>query len=397
VLRPASHAGALDGVRILDLSWGIAGPLGVLLLAEQGADVIKVEPPGGDPFRAYDGYAVWNRSRRSVTIDLKEPKGLEALLRLVDEADVLVEAFRPGVTERLGIGYDALHARNERLVYLSCPAYPEGHRLAQRPGYDALVQASSGQQWEQPGWRPGPIFLHMPMPSMGAIFLVPSGILAALVAREATGRGQHVRTSLFQGALLYTTQIWQHVEKAPAQFHDLMGKSYPPGIHQQMLFEVADHEWVHASVMSGLTPLKSQDELIGLEDAPEPFTFMSMPPEEREKFTVRRREAYKQNDRDELVQRFQENNHAIEAVITMEEALGASGSPHPQLAANGMVVTVEDPRLGTTTQIGVPINLLGTPGGVQGPQPEAGEHNDEILGELGYSEAEIRVIAGGAR
>ncbi|HEY7440727.1 MAG TPA: CoA transferase, partial [Acidimicrobiia bacterium] len=131
--------------------------------------------------------------------------------------------------------------------------------------------------------------------------------------------------------------------------------------------------------------------------APEPFTFMSMPPEEREKFTVRRREAYKQNDRDELVQRFQENNHAIEAVITMEEALGASGSPHPQLAANGMVVTVEDPRLGTTTQIGVPINLLGTPGGVQGPQPEAGEHNDEILGELGYSEAEIRVIAGGAR
>ncbi|HEY7437944.1 MAG TPA: CoA transferase, partial [Acidimicrobiia bacterium] len=313
MLRPASHAGALDGVRILDLSWGIAGPLGVLLLAEQGADVIKVEPPGGDPFRAYDGYAVWNRSRRSVTIDLKEPKGLEALLRLVDEADVLVEAFRPGVTERLGIGYDALHARNERLVYLSCPAYPEGHRLAQRPGYDALVQASSGQQWEQPGWRPGPIFLHMPMPSMGAIFLVPSGILAALVAREATGRGQHVRTSLFQGALLYTTQIWQHVEKAPAQFHDLMGKSYPPGIHQQMLFEVADHEWVHASVMSGLTPLKSQDELIGLEDAPEPFTFMSMPPEEREKFTVRRREAYKQNDRDELVQRFQENNHAIEA------------------------------------------------------------------------------------
>jgi crotonobetainyl-CoA:carnitine CoA-transferase CaiB-like acyl-CoA transferase len=395
VLRPASHAGALDGVRILDLSWGIAGPLGVLLLAEQGADVIKVEPPGGDPFRAYDGYAVWNRSRRSVTMDLKQPEGLEALLRLVDEADVLVETFRPGVTDRLGIGYDALHARNERLVYLSCPAYPEGHRLAERPGYDALVQASSGQQWEQPGWRPGPIFLHMPMPSMGAIFLVPSGILTALVAREATGRGQHVRTSLFQGALLYTTQIWQHVEKAPAQFHDLMGKSYPPGIHQQMLFEVADHEWVHASVMSGLTPLKSQDELIGLDDAPEPFTFMAMPPEEREKFTVRRREAYKQNDRDELVRRFQKNNHAIEAVITMEEALGANGSPHPQLAANDMIVTVEDPALGTTTQIGVPINLLGTPGAVQGPQPEAGEHNDEILGELGYSEAEIRVIAGG--
>src|SRR4051812_41111588 len=130
--------GALSGVRILDLSWGIAGPLGVMLLAEQGADVIKVEPPGGDPFRSYSGYSVWNRSRRSVTVDLKQPNGLAALLRLVDDADVLVETFRPGVTDRLGIGYGALHARNERLVYCSCPGYPEGHRLCDRPRGDAL-------------------------------------------------------------------------------------------------------------------------------------------------------------------------------------------------------------------------------------------------------------------
>jgi crotonobetainyl-CoA:carnitine CoA-transferase CaiB-like acyl-CoA transferase len=387
-------AGALDGVRILDLSWGIAGPLGVTLLAEQGADVIKVEPPGGDPFRAYSGYAMWNRSRRSVTVDLKRPDGLDAFLRLTEDADVLVETFRPGVTDRLGLGYDAVHARNPRLVYCSCPAYPEGHRLASRSGYDALVQASSGQQWEQPGWRMGPIFLHMPMPSMGAMFLVPTGILAALVAREETGRGQHVTTSLFQGALLYTTQIWQHVEKAPAPFHDLMGKSYPPGIHQQMLFEVADGEWVHASVMSGLTPTASQDELLGLPDPPDPLTFLTLPPEERDKFTKQRREAYKQHARDDVVRRFQENNHAIEAVITMEEALGERGEPHPQLAANGMVATVEDPELGTTTQIGVPINLLGTPGAIQGPQPLPGEHNVEIFGLAGYSDAEIAAFSG---
>ncbi|MGZ4754533.1 MAG: CaiB/BaiF CoA transferase family protein [Acidimicrobiia bacterium] len=386
-------AGALDGVRILDLSWGIAGPLGVMLLAEQGADVVKVEPPGGDPFRAYSGYAVWNRSRRSVTVDLKRPRGLEALLRLVDDADVLVETFRPGVTDRLGIGFDALHERNPRLVYCSCPGYPDGHRLASRPGYDALVQASSGQQWEQPGWRMGPIFLHMPMPSMGAMFLIPTGILAALVAREASGRGQHVTTSLFQGALLYTTQIWQHVEHAPAAFHDLMGKSYPPGIHQQMLFEVADGEWVHSSVMSGLTPKASQDELLGLEDPPDPMTFLTMAPEEREVFTLRRREAYLGHQRDELVREFQANNHAIEAVITMEEALGAGGHPHPQLVANGMVAEVDDPELGATTQIGVPINLLGTPGAIQGPQPLPGEHNVEIFGLLGYSDAEIAAFS----
>jgi crotonobetainyl-CoA:carnitine CoA-transferase CaiB-like acyl-CoA transferase len=387
-------AGALDGIRILDLSWGIAGPLGVTLLAEQGADVIKVEPPGGDPFRAYSGYAMWNRSRRSVTVDLKRPDGLEAMLRLIEDADVLVETFRPGVTDRLGVGFEAAHARNPRLVYCSCPAYPAGHRLASRPGYDALVQASSGQQWEQPGWRMGPIFLHMPMPSMGAMFLVPTGILAALVAREETGLGQHVTTSLFQGALLYTTQIWQHVEKAPAAFHDLMGKSYPPGIHQQMLFEVADGEWVHASVMSGLTPTASQDELLGLPDPPDPMTFLTLPPEERDKFTEQRRAAYKQHPRDELVRSFQEHNHAIEAVITMEEALGERGAPHPQLAANGMVATVEDPELGETTQIGVPINLLGTPGAIQGPQPLPGEHNIEIFGLLGYDDAAIAKFSG---
>ncbi|MET1001006.1 MAG: CoA transferase, partial [Acidimicrobiia bacterium] len=163
-------AGALDGLRVLDLSWGIAGALGVQLLAEQGADVVKIEPPGGDPFREYSGFAVWNRSKRSVTVDLKHAAGLDAFLQLADAADVLVETFRPGVTDRLGIGYDTVHRRNPRLVYTSCPAYPEGHRYAQRPGYDALVQASSGQQWEQPGWRLGPIFLPVPLPSMAAMF-----------------------------------------------------------------------------------------------------------------------------------------------------------------------------------------------------------------------------------
>ena len=375
--------GALAGVRILDLSWGIAGPLGVLLLAEQGADVIKVEPPGGDPFRVYDGARVWNRSRRSLTLDLRRDEGTAVFRRLAASADIVVESFRPGVADRLGIGA-TLRDELPRLIHVSCPAYPEGHRLAGRPGYDALVQASSGQMWEQPGWRMGPIFLHMPMPSMGACFLVATGALAALLARQETGRGQHVTTSLFQGALLYTTQIWQHVERAPASFHELMGKSYPPGIHQQMVFECKDGEWVHVSVMSGLTSTKSLDEILGLDDAPDPFTFMAMPAEEREAINERRREKFKEWKRDELVAAFQENNHAVEAIIRPEEMFS-----HPQLLANDMVATVEDPELGRTTQIGVPLHLLGTPGAIRGPQPRAGEHNEAILAELGYTPTEV--------
>jgi crotonobetainyl-CoA:carnitine CoA-transferase CaiB-like acyl-CoA transferase len=385
----------LDGVRVLDLSWGIAGSLGVLLLAEQGADVIKVEPPGGDPFRGYSGYAVWNRSRRSVTVDLKNPEGLEAFHQLAADADVLVETFRPGVTDRLGIGYDALHERNERLVYCSCPAYPEGHRMADRPGYDALVQAASGQQWEQPGWRLGPIFLHLPMPSMAAMFLVPTGILAALIAREDTGRGQHVRTSLYQGAFLYTTQIWTWATKAPGDFWTIMSKSYPAGSHQEMLFEVANDDWVHMSIMSGMTAIRSQDEILGLDiEASNNERYAMLSEEERGQITPLRKAAYKEQDRDELIKAYRENNPAIEAIVPMGDVLGGgpSGEVHPQLAANDMVATVDDPGLGPTTQVGVPIHLEGTPGGIRGPRPEPGEHNDEIFGALGYAPEAVKAF-----
>ena len=384
-------AGALDGVRILDLSWGVAGPLGVLLLAEQGADVIKVEPPGGDPFRDYTGTHVWGRSRRSVTVDLKSGAGVNAFTKLAGTADVLVESFRPGVMERLGVGYEALHAQHPRLIYCSVPGYPPGHRLADRPGYDALVQAASGQQWEQPGWRMGPIFLHMPMPSMGAMFLVPTGIVTALVAREATGHGQHVSTSLLQGAFLYTTQIWQHVEHADAPFHDLMGKTYPPGVHQQLIYECANREYLHLSVMSGLAPLKSLDEIVGAPPSPIPLEMQDWTPAQRADLAQRQRDAYKQHDRDTLVAELRANNYAVEPVITMEEALS---DPHPQLAANGMVAQVDDPELGSTTQIGVPINLLGTAGAIKGPLPPVGAHNHEIWTELGYSADALTAVTG---
>jgi crotonobetainyl-CoA:carnitine CoA-transferase CaiB-like acyl-CoA transferase len=311
-------------------------------------------------------------------------------MRLVDDADVVVETFRNGVADRLGIGFDAVHARSERVVYCSCPAYPDGSRWAGRPGYDALVQASSGQQWEQPGWRLGPIFLHVPLPSMAAMFLVPTGILAALVAREATGRGQHVRTSLLQGSLLFTTQIWTYVEHSRADFFGTMVKSYPPGVHQEMVFEAANGEWVHTSIMSGLPPIKGQDEILGVQQASDAAWYPTLSEEERAQITPLRRAAYQARERDGLIDEFRENNHAIEAIDTMEAALGATGRPHPQLVANDMVAAVADPQLGPTTQVGVPIHLQGTPGGITGPRPAPGQHNDEIFGALGYSADDIR-------
>jgi crotonobetainyl-CoA:carnitine CoA-transferase CaiB-like acyl-CoA transferase len=199
------------------------------------------------------------------------------------------------------------------------------------------------------------------MPSMGAAFLVALGALAALSARERTGAGQHVRTSLFQGALLFTTQIWQEVERANAGYHEIMAKTYPPGVHQQMVFECAGGEWIHVSIMSGLPPTCSLDEVIGLEGADR------LSPE-------RRRERFRAWNRAELLDALRRNNHAADAITPAGDLFD-----HPQTVANGMIVAVEDPDKGATTQLGVPIHLLGTPGAVTGPQPRAGEHTEEVL------------------
>jgi crotonobetainyl-CoA:carnitine CoA-transferase CaiB-like acyl-CoA transferase len=375
-------SGPLCGVRVLDLSWGIAGPVGVLLLAELGADVIKVEPPGGDPFRAQPGYHVWNRSRRSVVLDLKATEGRDAFLRLCGDADVLVETFSPGAMARLGLSYAEISEQFPRLVFCSVSAYPSGHRFADRPGWDATVQARSGMQSEQPGWRPGPTYLHFPAPSMAACFLLASGVLSALVHREATGRGQHVRTSLYQGVLAYTTQIWQEHERAPAGFRSTMAKTYPPGIHQTSLFECADGEWIHAATMNGRTATRTPEDILGLDPVDQRALYAD--PGLRASHEARVRVAYRQRHRDELIAEFHQAGLGAEAVTPM-----AAVFDHPQFIANGMAATVEDPELGRTTQVGVPTVLRGTPGAIQGGQPRAGAHTRAVLADAGYDAAAI--------
>ncbi|MGH9049153.1 MAG: CoA transferase, partial [Acidimicrobiia bacterium] len=167
-------------------------------------------------------------------------------------------------------------------------------------------------------------------------------------------------------------------EKVDAAFHELMAKTYPPGVHQGMIFECAGREYVHVSVMSGLAPKRSLDEILGVEPPPPEELEGLLPLEQQLRMNDARRTAFKRWKRAELVEELQANNHAVEPIITMEEALT---DPHPQLDANGMVVEVDDPDLGRLRQIGVPINLLRTPGAIQGPQPRVGEHTEEVLEE----------------
>ena len=255
--------GALHGVRVLDLSWGIAGPLGVLLLAEQGADVIKVEPPGGDPFRDYSGYAVWNRSRRSVTVDLKQP----GRRRRVPQArrrrrrarrDVPARRHRPA-RHRLRRA-----ARRATRASSTCraPRTPKATGSRNGPATTRSCRRAAASSGSSRAGGMGPIFLHMPMPSMGAMFLVPTGHPHR--ADRARGRRAAASTCARRcsRARCSTRRRSGRGSRARgADFYGTMGKSYPPGVHQQMIFEVADDEWVHTSIMSGLAPVKSQDEI----------------------------------------------------------------------------------------------------------------------------------------
>jgi crotonobetainyl-CoA:carnitine CoA-transferase CaiB-like acyl-CoA transferase len=369
----------LDGIRILDLSGGIAGPLGVLQLAEHGADVIKVEPPGGRADRGSPASRVYNRSRRSVTLDLKDPDGVRLFREMCGTADVLVEAFAHGTMARLGLDYASLRDDFPRLVYCSVPAWPSGSRYEQRPGYEALVHARTGQHWENPSFRPGPVFLHSPVASLGATMLVPVGIMSALVARERTGRGQHVEVSLLQGVLSLTTQNWNWTDQG--QF--LLPKGYP-GVHQTSVYECAGGEWIHAATMSGVQPTRSEASILGLDEDISFAELYSMTPEERAGYEAKRRAAFLARDRDELVAEFRAAGHNAEPIVAPHERFD-----HPQLRATGSVVEVLDPEAGPMTQVGVAPFLDATPAQVKGPQSAAGAHTDEVLAALGHDEAEI--------
>lgn len=186
-------AGPLDGLRVVGLGTFIAGAYPAMLLAELGADVVKVEPPAGDPFRV-NGFT-YNRGTRSVALDLRDPRGHDAFLRLVDDADAVIENYRAGVVDRLGVGYDALAARNPRVVSASVTAYGDHGPHAKDPGFDPILQARSGMMTAQ-GGAGEPVFHTIPVDDVSAGVLAAFGVCAALVARNRTGRGQRVTTSL---------------------------------------------------------------------------------------------------------------------------------------------------------------------------------------------------------
>jgi len=401
--------GVLSKLKVLDLSRGIAGPMATMLLADHGAQVTRIEPPGGDPMRAQAGYTVWNRGKRSAVLDLKQAADRDVLLALVRDADVLVESFSPGVTVRLGIDYATLSALNPRLVYCSITAYGTDTRHADRPGYDALVAARIGLHWEQRGWpegavnhmlgipdpfadfevpadylqgapRPGPLFVASHWPSLGACFSATTGISAALYARERTGRGQLVETSLLRGALASAIGAWQRAENPEAPMFNswILGSKSPKG-H----FRCADGRWIHSWVPNprfiltagaGDTLDSSPD--LTVQNDPDRF---GTGPEELLVMTHYQplmAETIAKFPAAQWVAAAAQADVPLQDVRTVEEALC-----DPDFLADGCVAEVDDPELGPIRQVGITYRLERSPGRIQGPAPRLGQHTGEVRRE----------------
>jgi crotonobetainyl-CoA:carnitine CoA-transferase CaiB-like acyl-CoA transferase len=362
--------GVLDGVRVVDVTTGVAGPMATMVLSDHGAEVIKVEPPGGDPLRSYPGSVVWNRGKKSVVLDLHDPGHRATMRELLATADVLVEGFSPGTMAGWGLDYDSLSADLPGLVYCSVTGYGRDNRAADRPAYDLLVQARTGEQYEQPGWRDGPIFLYAPLPSIATSFLLLEGVAVGLYAREVTGRGQWIETSLQQGVLAYTTQLWQDVERRGPKWWGI------PRNPQAGIFECSDGLWVHSMHNSGGRGKDKSGfyDFLGV-DTPD---FSDIDPSVTSRIEDSLRVAFRRHPRDAVLAAARANDVAMAPVLQSHEA-----HDEDQIVATGLSVVVEDPVHGPTRQVGPTFRLHGAPPArVQGPQPAVDQHRAEVLADL---------------
>lgn len=252
-------AGACDGIRVVDFSWWMAGPLATMTLADCAARVIKVEPPEGDPARDMPAFQTWNRGKESVVLDLKTEAGRARARELIRWADVVVVGFRPGVAERLGIGYEQVQEVNPQAIYASLTGFGERGKFRRLKGYDALVAAKSGRMtvYEHIADRPGPAFVANPYGSFSAAMLLAQGILAALRQRHATGIGQRVSVSMLGAILPFDLHTWINPQLSPAtpepeqdrkRFAVAIGRSYDAQRLRRPEFRVP-----RPSIWSGVT------------------------------------------------------------------------------------------------------------------------------------------------
>jgi crotonobetainyl-CoA:carnitine CoA-transferase CaiB-like acyl-CoA transferase len=385
--------GPLHGYRIIDVTQMISGPIATMILGDQGADVIKVEPPGGGDLVRQLGsvrggmaptFVTSNRNKRSIVIDLKSARGLALLERLVEGAHAFVQNFRPGKAEAMGIGEETLRRIRPDLVYVSISGFGESGPYADKRVYDPIIQALSGLADIQADRATGrPRMVRVIVPDKITAVTAAQGITAALLARERTGNGQHVRLSMLDATISF---LWPEGMSAHTFLAD--GERVGgPQLAQDLIFETADG-FITAGAVSdgeweGLARAVGHPEW--LDD--ERFRTAAGRLAHMEDRLQLLAEVLRTRGSAEWLERFDAAQVPCAPVLRREDL-----SKHPQVRANALIVESVHPHAGPMREARPPVRFDRTPAEIRRPAPALGEHTDEILAELGCEPSEIATL-----
>jgi crotonobetainyl-CoA:carnitine CoA-transferase CaiB-like acyl-CoA transferase len=385
-----------EGIRIIDLTQGMAGPLVTMILSDYGAEVIRLEPPGGDPWWDHPAYMVWNRGKKSVALDWSSAAGRDQARQLLQGADIFIESLRPGAASQLGLGYDAMIAANPALIYFSLSTFGQEGPYKNFKPYDGIVNAKSGRMRDQVGWQGfRPTYRAVNDTSYHTAMFSVQALVAALRVRLLTGRGQRVETSLLSGTTAPNNswRRWEGQSFLPDLYPGetskeavLRGELVPDrresdpytAIPSQLCAECKDGRWImHSHIQPEL--FKVWMNTIGFswiwddprfckaprfaDDADRIALNLMIFARLKEKTSVEWREIYRKNP-----------DCAGEIMQTTQEAIR-----HEQFIANGHVVELDDPRVGRIRQVGPFVKMAETPAVISRPAPLPGQHTAEVL------------------
>ena len=379
--------GALDGFRIVDFTQVISGPLATRILADQGADVIKVEPPAGDVLRHMGGvaglsptFATTNRSKRSVVLDLKKEGGLDTLREFVAKADVFIQNSRPGVAERMGIGESALREVNPKLIYVSISGFGEEGPYSHKRVYDPLIQGMSTLTDIQSGQDERPKLVRVIVPDKVTALTAAQSITAALLSRERTGKGQHIRLSMLDAVIAF---VWPEA----MAYHTFVSPEAPrikPVARRDLVYDTSDGYVIVSTVAQrewqGFCRAAERPEW--LEDARFQDT-AGLVAHARERLEMMA-EVLKTRTTEHWLDVLDKADVPCAPVLTRDNV-----HLHPQVQANGIVIEQDHPVVGRVRQARPAEQMDGTPSAISRPAPVLGQHTEEVLVEMGVSSQRI--------
>ncbi|MFD4819736.1 CaiB/BaiF CoA transferase family protein [Peribacillus butanolivorans] len=386
---------ALDGIKVLDLSRTLAGPYSSMLLGDMGADIIKVEQPvTGDESRrftppSWNGescyYLSSNRNKRSITIDLKTDEGREIIYKLAKESDVLIENFRTGALDKLGLGYEQIKEINPRLIYCSISGFGRTGPEKNRAGYDLLLQGYGGLMSITGEQGRTPVKAGMSIVDLTTGMFAVYGILTALIARDKTERGQFIDVSLLDGqiSLLNHMATGYFATGNPA---GRMGSAHPTLVPYQAFFS-KDNDVILAVANNGLWEKCCR--AMGWDDLLEDSRFSTNEDRVSNRSTLvpMISERLSMLESKEIFERLDDAGVPCGPIHTIDQVVN-----HPHVKAREMILEVEHPIVGNLKMPGFPVKLSETPASLKKYPPLLGEHTDEILGELEFSAEQIEEL-----